>query len=95
MYIGHFAIAYVLIRLFPNIPPLVPLIGVSFPDILWPVFIFLGIEKAEINPDSPLQKYIRFTSYPYSHSLVISFHNILLCRIVVSMTQNYEYASIT
>jgi len=73
MYIGHFAIAYVLIRLFPGIPPLVPLIGVSFPDILWPVFIFLGIEKAEINPDSPLQKYVRFTSYPYSHSLVISF----------------------
>jgi len=73
MYIGHFAIAYVLIRLFPGIPPLVPLLGVSFPAILWPIFIFLGIEKAEINPDSPLQKYIKFTSYPYSHSLVISF----------------------
>jgi len=73
MYIGHFAIAYVLIRLFPGIPPLVPLIGVSFPDILWPVFVFLGFEKAEINPDSPLQKYVRFTSYPYSHSLAVSF----------------------
>lgn len=73
MYIGHFAIAYILIRFFPGIPPLVPLIGVSFPDILWPMFILLGFEKAEINPDSPLQKYIKFTSYPYSHSLVISF----------------------
>jgi hypothetical protein len=73
MYIGHFAVAYILIRFFPGVPPLVPLIGVGFPDILWPIFILLGLEKAEINPDSPLQKYVKFTSYPYSHSLVISF----------------------
>jgi hypothetical protein len=73
MFIGHFAIAYIFIRFFPSIPPLVPLIGVSFPDILWPVFILLGFEKVEINPNSPLQKYIKFTSYPYSHSLMISF----------------------
>ncbi len=73
MYIGHFAIAYIFIRFFPSIPPLVPLIGVSFPDILWPIFILLGFEKVEINSNSPLQKYIKFTSYPYSHSLIISF----------------------
>ncbi len=73
MYIGHFAMAYILIRFFPGVPPLVSLIGVSFPDILWPIFIWLGFEKAEINPDSPLQKYVKFTSYPYSHSLIVSF----------------------
>ncbi len=73
MYIGHFAIAYVLFRLAPGIPPLVPLIGVGFPDILWPILVLIGVEKAEINPNSPLQKDVRFTSYPYSHSLVISF----------------------
>ncbi len=73
MYIGHFTIAYVLIRLVPSVPPLIPLIGVGFPDILWPVLIFLGVEKAEINPNSPLQKDVRFMSYPYSHSLVVSF----------------------
>jgi hypothetical protein len=79
MYIGHFAIAYILIRFFPGVPPLVPLIGVGFPDILWPILILLGVEKAEINPDSPLQKYVKFTSYPYSHSLVISF--IISCSV--------------
>ncbi len=73
MFIGHFAIAYIFIRFFPSIPPLVPLIGVSFPDILWPIFILLDFEKVEINPNSPLQKYIKFTSYPYSHSLIVSF----------------------
>ncbi|WP_440945791.1 hypothetical protein ACSAZL_17045 [Methanosarcina sp. T3] len=73
MYIGHFAVAYLLISMFPEVPPLVPLIGVGFPDILWPFFVFLGLEKVEINKDSPLQEYIRFVSYPYSHSLLISF----------------------
>ena len=72
MFIGHYAVAYALIHFFPTVPPLVFLIGVSFPDLLWPFLIFAGIEKVTINPDSPLQKYIIFSSYPYSHSLMIT-----------------------
>jgi len=60
----------VLIRLFPSVPPLVLLIGVGFPDILWPILILVGVEHVVINPNSPLQKFINFTSYPFSHSLV-------------------------
>lgn len=71
MFIGHFAIAYVLIRLFPGVPPLIPLLGVGFPDLLWPFLILSGIEKVSIDPESPLQNRIGFTSYPYSHSLVL------------------------
>ena len=70
MFIGHFAIAYLLIALFPGVPPLVPLLGVSFPDLLWPFLIFTGIEKVSIDPETPLQKGIRFLKYPYSHSLL-------------------------
>lgn len=84
MYIGHYAIAYMLIRLIPVVPPLVPLIGVGFPDILWPVLIFLGVEKAEINPNSPLQKDVRFTSYPYSHSLIVSFIISCIAGLVIA-----------
>lgn len=85
MFIGHFTIAYILIRLFPGIPPLVPLIGVGFPDLLWPVLILLGVEKASVNPDSPLQKYIKFTSYPYSHSLVVGTLIALAVGIVLAL----------
>ncbi len=49
------------------------LLGVGFPDILWPILVFLRIEKASVNPDSALQKYVKFSSYPYSHSLVTTF----------------------
>lgn len=71
MFIGHFAIAYILINHFPSIPPLILLIGVSFPDLLWPFLILLGLEKASVDPSTPLQKSIQFTKYPFSHSLLL------------------------
>jgi hypothetical protein len=71
MFIGHFAAAYAIIYLFPGVPPLIPLIGVSFPDLIWPFLILAGAEKVTINPETPLQKAIAFTHYPYSHSLLI------------------------
>lgn len=70
MFIGHFTVAYILIGLYPSVPPLVILFGVSFPDLLWPALVLTGKEQVIINPDSPLQRAIRFTSYPFSHSLV-------------------------
>lgn len=69
MYIGHFAVAFVLMLLFPGVLPLVILIGVAFPDLLWPILVFAGIERVTIDPGSPLQKDIEFVRYPYSHSL--------------------------
>ncbi|MFA6332183.1 MAG: hypothetical protein WCX22_04460 [Methanoregula sp.] len=70
MFIGHFAVAYLLIALFPAVPPLVVLFGVSFPDLLWPILVLSGKEKVTVSPDTPLQNAIGFTSYPFSHSLV-------------------------
>ena len=71
MFIGHFAVAYLFIALFPGVPLLIPLLGVSFPDLLWPILVLAGIEKIRVNPETPLQKGIVFESYPYSHSLLI------------------------
>lgn len=72
MFIGHFAVAFALARFFPQVPVLVPLIAVSFPDLLWPLLVLSGIEKVRIDPSSPLQKQIAFLKYPYSHSLVLT-----------------------
>lgn len=71
MFIGHFAVAYLLLALFPSVPPLVLLIGVSLPDLVWPILVFCGIEKVDADPASPLVKDVSFLHYPYSHSLVI------------------------
>jgi len=58
MFIGHFAAAYIFIAIFPAVPPLVILFGVSFPDLLWPVLVLTGREKVTVSPDSPLQNAI-------------------------------------
>jgi hypothetical protein len=71
MFIGHFAVAFLLWKLFPQVPLPVILIAVSFPDLLWSVLVPAGIEKVRINPDSPLQKFVIFEKFPYSHSLVL------------------------
>jgi hypothetical protein len=71
MFVGHFAIAFLLWRLFPQVPLTVVLIAVSFPDLLWSLLVPAGIEKVRINPDSPLQKFVVFEKFPYSHSLVL------------------------
>lgn len=79
MFIGHFAFAYVLIRLFPGVSILIPLLGVGFPDLIWPFLILFGIEKMSIDPESPLQNHIKFTSYPYSHSLILG--TLIACAV--------------
>lgn len=72
MFIGHFAIAFLLGSLIPGVPILVPLVGVAFPDLLWPVLVFAGVEKVKFDKSKPLQKDIVFESYPVSHSLVLT-----------------------
>lgn len=88
MFIGHYVIAYILIRLFPQVPPLVILLGVGFPDILWPILVFLKVEKASVNPNSALQKSVKFSSYPYSHSLVTTFLISGIVGLILAFTIN-------
>jgi hypothetical protein len=72
MFIGHVAGAEILHAAAPEVPLWVSLVGVGFPDLLWGVLVLAGIERAEIDPNSPLQKDIKFSHYPYSHSLVLT-----------------------
>lgn len=76
MFIGHLAGAEILHTLVPSVPAWIPLVGVGFPDLLWGVTAFAGIEKVRVG-ESPLQKDIDFVSYPISHSLVLT--NLIAC----------------
>ncbi len=88
MFVGHFAIAFLLWRLFPQVPLPVVLVSVSFPDLLWSLLVPAGLEKVRINPDSPLQKFIIFEKYPYSHSLILGNFWSLLLGIAIAVALN-------
>ena len=40
-------------------------------DLLWPLFLFLGIEQVRIAPGSTAFTPLEFVSYPWSHSLLM------------------------
>jgi len=88
MFIGHFAIAFLLGSLVPSVPLLVFLVGVSFPDLFWPLLVLAGVEKVKVNRDSPLQKDIEFESYPLSHSLVLTTVIAFLVGLVIAWYLN-------
>src|SRR5262249_56665529 len=41
-------------------------------DLLWPIFLMLGIEHARIEPDNPPFLRIDLYDYPWSHSLLMT-----------------------
>lgn len=70
MFIGHYGVSFALKRAAPRVSLGTLFLAVQFVDILWAVFIPLGIEKARVVPHflaaSPLDLYYM----PYTHSLV-------------------------
>ena len=95
MFAGHFAIAFLFIGLFPDVNPIVPLAGVAFPDLLWPVLVYARVEKIVVHPDAPPPMNVEFARYPFSHSLVLgtgiaALIGILLA-IVLSLTSGLVF----
>lgn len=71
MFIGHFAVAFAAKRAAPR-TSLTALVASAFlPDILWPIFLWLGIERVRIAPGDTAFTPLDFESYPWSHSLVM------------------------
>jgi hypothetical protein len=70
MFIGHYAPAFV-VRKFDDVIPLWLLfLAVQFVDVLWSVFVMLGIEKAQIVPGITATNPLDLYYMPYTHSLV-------------------------
>ena len=70
MFVGHYSASFVGKAVEPRIPLWVLFLAVQFLDVLWGIFVLLGIEKVRIVPgitaSSPLDLYYM----PYTHSLV-------------------------
>jgi len=70
MFIGHYGVGFAA-KKWDKKPSLgTYFIACQFMDLLWPVFLLLGIEKVEIvHSNNPFLS-LNFISYPYSHSLL-------------------------
>jgi predicted neutral ceramidase superfamily lipid hydrolase len=82
VFIGHYGVGLAAKKI-DNRPSLGTLfLAAQFLDILWPVFILLGLERVEIDPMPKKFLTLHFTSYPLSHSLAAALVWSLLFGLV-------------
>lgn len=96
MFVGHYALGYYLKAKNNYVPLWLIFLGVQFVDLLWAVFIFLGIERASFDPDAS-SVFLRavYEYYPYTHSLFTSISIALLAAFVVHKLFNKKWAVVT
>jgi hypothetical protein len=70
MFIGHFAAGLLAKKAAPSVSLGVLFAAAQWLDLLWPALLLAGVEHAEVThaPDAPIP--LRFTFYPFSHSLL-------------------------
>src|SRR3954462_3006812 len=71
MFIGHFAVAFAAKRAAPRTSLGVTFVAAQLADLLWPVFLLLGVESVTIAPNANPFLNLEFTHYPWSHSLLM------------------------
>lgn len=72
MFVGHFGLAFAAKKLAPRTNLAVGILASEFIDVVWPVFVLLGLEKVRIVPGLMAVSPFDFVSYPWTHSLVMS-----------------------
>jgi hypothetical protein len=72
MFVGHLALALAAKRAEPKVPLAWFMAAVTTLDLLWPVFLLLGIEQVRIDPGNTAFTPLRFVWYPWSHSLLMA-----------------------
>lgn len=71
MFIGHFAAAMVAKRASPRLSLGWLFAAAQLPDLLWPVLLLAGVERARIAPGDTAFTPLAFEYYPWSHSLLL------------------------
>jgi membrane-bound metal-dependent hydrolase YbcI (DUF457 family) len=70
MFVGHFALGLAGKRLAPRVSLGTWFLSVQLLDLVWPVFLLLGLEQVRVTPGYTLLSPLDFYHYPWTHSLV-------------------------
>jgi hypothetical protein len=70
MFIGHYAVALGAKKVSPRASLGTLLLASQFIDLLWPIFLLLGLEHVRIAPGNTVFTPLDFYDYPISHSLL-------------------------
>jgi len=70
LFIGHFAIALGAKKMAPEVSLGTLFLACQLADLLWPNFVFLGIEQFAVQAGNTVMTPLDFVHYPWSHSLL-------------------------
>lgn len=73
MFVGHYSASFLAKSLQKTIPLWLLFLAVQFVDILWSIFVLLGIEKVRIVPGITASNALDLYYMPFTHSLVGAF----------------------
>ena len=72
MFIGHFAVAFAAKPVAPRTSLATLIAAAQLLDLIWPILVLLGVETMRIEPGPNPFLHLRFLSYPWTHSLLMS-----------------------
>jgi hypothetical protein len=70
VFIGHFGVALAAKRAAPRTSLGTLVMAAQFLDLLWPLFLLMGVERVDVAPGNTAITPLDFVSYPLSHSLL-------------------------
>jgi hypothetical protein len=73
MFVGHYGVSFLAKGAEKSIPLWTLFIAVQLVDILWAIFVFVGIEKVRIVPGITATNPLDLYYMPYTHSLLGAF----------------------
>ncbi len=71
MFLGHLALGFAAKRAAPRVSLGTLVAAAQLVDLLWPLFLLLGVEHARIDPGNTAVTPLDFSYYPWTHSLLM------------------------
>lgn len=70
MLIGHYAVALAAKKTVPRVSLGTLFLSAQLVDLIWPLFVLIGLENVRIDPGNTAVTPLDFYNYPYTHSLL-------------------------
>jgi len=70
MFLGHFGLGLAAKKASPKTSLGTLWLAAQFLDLIWPIFLLLGLERVDIDPGNTAMTPLDFVRYPLSHSLL-------------------------
>jgi hypothetical protein len=90
MFIGHFAVGLAAKKVAPKVSLGTLILSAQLLDLLWPVFLLLGLEHVRINVGDTVFTPLDLYDYPISHSLLTVLGWSVLFAIIYFVVKKYQ-----